>query len=56
MYQKTKRDIKMTETNYLPEGSLLHTANNALALSSRESLERAMNEFNTIPRREPGRS
>lgn len=32
----------MTETNYLPEGSLIHTPENDLALASPESLERAM--------------
>ena len=34
----------MTETRYLPEGELFRTADNAAALASRESLERAMAE------------
>lgn len=34
----------MTEKNYLPEGSLLHTEQNESALSSVEAIERAMRE------------
>ena len=38
----------MTETNFLPEGSLIHTAENAAALASRESLERAADDRRVV--------